>query len=397
MSTVACLLVPDLPLAVERTLRPAGADAGAEALVVVAEGRVVSASVAAQRRHVRPGQPLREALARAPLLAVAELRPARVAREAQALAAAFAAVSPLVEPAAPGEVYADLRGTEALYPDRQALARVVLAAAPGALGPQLGIAPTRFAALVAARRAPPGAGCEIAEEEQRAALAEVPTGWLPLPAESLERLGRLGLHRCGDLARMPRHAVEAQFGPAGGLAWLAARGRDPRGVLPRPHEPQRVVEHVQMQPPLASREAVVRSTEQLLGRALRQPHAAQRVVRVLHLRTESDDERTWERTQTLKEPTADRDRLWTALRAQLERAEFPGPIARLELELEGLGAERGRQAGLFRDHRRRREQLDEMVRHLKVRYGRSPVGRVVEVEPWSRIPERRHALMDYDP
>ena len=27
----------------------------------------------------------------------------------------------------------------------------------------------------------------------------------------------------------------------------------------------------------------------------------------------------------------------------------------------------------------------------------SPVARVVEVERWSRIPERRWALMDYDP
>ena len=38
-----------------------------------------------------------------------------------------------------------------------------------------------------------------------------------------------------------------------------------------------------------------------------------------------------------------------------------------------------------------------MVRHLKVRYGQSPLARVVAVEPWSRIPERRLALMDYDP
>jgi len=37
------------------------------------------------------------------------------------------------------------------------------------------------------------------------------------------------------------------------------------------------------------------------------------------------------------------------------------------------------------------------VRQLKARYGRSPVAQVVEVEPWSRIPERRHALIDYDP
>ena len=53
--------------------------------------------------------------------------------------------------------------------------------------------------------------------------------------------------------------------------------------------------------------------------------------------------------------------------------------------------------GLFREYARRREQLDEMTRHLKVRYGQSPLRRVVAVEPWSRIPERRHALIDYDP
>jgi len=37
------------------------------------------------------------------------------------------------------------------------------------------------------------------------------------------------------------------------------------------------------------------------------------------------------------------------------------------------------------------------VRQLKVRFGRSPMTQVVEVEPWSRLPERRFALMDYDP
>ena len=74
-----------------------------------------------------------------------------------------------------------------------------------------------------------------------------------------------------------------------------------------------------------------------------------------------------------------------------------GPITELELELSGLTAESGKQAGLFIDHTRRREQLDDMVRHLKVRFGQSPLAQVVEVEPWSRIPERRYGLMEYDP
>jgi DNA polymerase-4/protein ImuB len=158
-----------------------------------------------------------------------------------------------------------------------------------------------------------------------------------------------------------------------------------------------VLEQAQAQPPLVSREAVLLTAEQLLGRALRQPQARRRFVRVLRLRATTEDERIWERTHVLKEPSADRVRLWTAIRPALEGAEYPGPIAELSLELGGLTGESGRQAGLFVDHTRRREHLDEMVRHLKVRYGQSPLVRVVEVEPWSRIPERRHALMDYDP
>ena len=39
----------------------------------------------------------------------------------------------------------------------------------------------------------------------------------------------------------------------------------------------------------------------------------------------------------------------------------------------------------------------DAVRELKLRLGHSPLYRVVEVDPWSRIPERRHALLSFDP
>ena len=41
--------------------------------------------------------------------------------------------------------------------------------------------------------------------------------------------------------------------------------------------------------------------------------------------------------------------------------------------------------------------LKKAVRELRLRLGHSPLYRVVEVDPWSRIPERRHALMRFDP
>ena len=394
--TLCCLLVPAPALACELAERPALA----EQPVALADEdgvRVLHVTSQAATYGVRPGMTLREAVAYCPTLTVLEQRPARVARAADALVEALLGVSPLVEAAAPGEVYADLRGTEGLYPEPGMLEQAVLAAVPDVLGARLGVAEQRFTAYAAARRAKPGRAVHVHADQAAALLAELPVDWLSLDTESLARLRLLGIETLGAFARLPRHAVEAQFGVAGGRAWLAARGEDPTPLRPRPFARRRIVERSQAEPPLVSRESTLRTVEQLLGRALRQPPARNRFVRVVRIRVTSDDDRLWERTQTMKEPTGDRERLWTSIRPLLEHADFPGPIAALELELGGLTAESGRQVGLFVEYARRREQLDEMVRHLKLRYGQSPLARVVEVEPWSRIPERRFALMDYDP
>lgn len=393
---IACLLVPSLALACELAAHPGLA--GRPAVLADEVGlRVVELTAAAARRGVRAGATLREAVAYCPALAVLEPHPARVARASDALIEAIEVVSPIIEEAEPGVIYADLAGMEGLYPRPGMVEAAVFEAVPAALRPRLGIAEQRFTAYAAARSVAPGEALRVARGEERALLDPRPTSWLPLEPADRAQLHLLGIETIGAFAALPRHAIEAQFGISGGRAWLAARGEDPTPLRPRPFSRERVREHAQAQPPLVSREAVLHTAEQLLSRAMRQPQALRRFVRCVRLRATTDDDRLWERTQTMKEPTGSRERLWTTLRPLLELAEYPGPISELELELGGLTSESGRQPGLFRDHARRREQLDEMVRHLKVRFGETPIARVVALEPWSRIPERRHALMDYDP
>ena len=398
---VGCLLVPSFALAVELAQRPALREGGGPATLSDEAGlRVAEATSSAFDRGVRPGQTLREAVSYCPALAVIEPRPARVLRAATRLVEAAEAVSPLVEEAAPGVVYADLGGLEGLYPRPGDLERALLAdALPGlgaGLGARLGVAGARFTAYAAAHAAPPGEWRRIATRTPRPSSRRCPPSGCRWTRRSRAGCGCSASRRWATSRRCRATPSRAQFGPAGGLAWLAARGRDPAPLRPRPFR-ERVRESAQAQPPLVSREAVERTVEQLLGRALRQPQMRRRFVRVVRVQATSEDEQAWVRTRVLKEPAGDRARLWTAIRPSLEAAELPGPIAELTLELGGLTAESGRQAGLFRDYARRREQLDEMVRHLKLRYGQSPLQRVIPIEPWSRIPERRHALIDYDP
>ena len=427
----ACLLVPSLALACERADRP---PLRGQPVVIADDGgrHVAEVSDEARSRGVAVGQTLREATAYCPVLAVIEPRPARTRRAAEALVAALEAVSPLVEapllddadgrPASPagsgsgaqltgpGVVYADLRGLEGLYPDPHDLARAVLERALAELQPRLGVAASRFTAYAAAQRAggPVGGADDVADASQALHIPDdaavdflapldiaVLEGTRILDASQVAWMRLLAIHTLGKLAALPRHAVEAQFGVEGGRAWLAARGEDDTPLRPRLWR-ERVVETSKADPPLVSRESVERAMEQLLGRALRHERAHRRFVRVLRLSGATEDDRLWERVQVLKEPSGDRGRLWTIIRPAIEHAEFPGPLAELTLELGGLTEETARQPSLLADHIRRREQLDEMVRHLKVRFGHSPVARVVAIEPWHRLPERRYALIDYD-
>lgn len=431
---IACLLVPSLALTCELVERPQLA--GRPVALADEPGlRVYEATPEAAQRGVRAGMTLREAVALCPALAVLEQRPARIVQAAERLIEAVEQVSPLVEEVEPGVVLADLVGLEGLYPDTDSLTRALFQWAPKELQPRLGIAEERFTAIAAAYavgaapepatlppEVPPPRGvfdmvqplvdgtaaidavAESAPNWLRVApgmsaefLEARPARLLPLDVAVLAQLALFGIRTVGEFAALPRHAVAAQFGSSGDRAWLAASGADPTPVRPRPFARERVIERSQAEPPLVSRESMALHARQLLQRAMRQPRAANRFVRFVRLRAITDDDHLWEKSQTLREPTGDRDRLLIVLHTLIEYSDFPGAISEVELELGGLTDEQGRQAGLLLDHARRREQLDEMVRQLKVRFGRSPMTQVVEVEPWSRLPERRFALMDYDP
>jgi uroporphyrinogen-III synthase len=110
------------------------------------------------------------------------------------------------------------------------------------------------------------------------------------------------------------------------------------------------------------------------------------------------DGTSWERLFTFKEALAGRDAARRALRAKLELPGGlpPAPIEELALELLGLGGFVAKQAKLFVARARQDRQIAEAARQLGARYGQVPLYHAVEVEPWSRIPERRWALVACD-
>lgn len=396
--TVACVRIPHFALRVAVLDHPE-LD-GAPLVLGPRPGErplVAGCTPEAARRGIRPGMTLREAAALAPEAVVIPPNPTRDAAVFDRLLDGLETFSPLVEAGASGCCYVDLRGLGRHHGLPSQAATRLLAAAPPILRPRAGVAPGKFAAWVAAGLAPPGTTRAVAPDDVVAFLVPVPVDRLPLPPDTLRRMERLGIGTLGELAALPAAAVAARFGPAGRDAWALASGRDAAAVRPR-ERATTITEELELPAPATSREVFLLALRRLVRRAFDRPSLRDRAVRTVRLRAQLEGGGSWETSATLREPSG-ATRLTEALRLRFGALELPGPVEAVTLELSGLtaGATAARQVGLAGFHPRRAAPLAEAARHLKQRYGVSPLYRIAEVEPWSRIPERRHALISYDP
>lgn len=358
---------------------------------------VIDATPEATARGIRSGLGLREVPALCPDALILPPHPLREAHALQTIVASLEQHSPLVEADAEqvGCFYVDLTGLDRRLGSPERAAQALLQAVSPVLRPRVGVAPGKFAARIAAGAAPPGGHVILAPTATRDFLAKSPVTWLPLPPAKLRQLERLGVRALGDLTKLPVTAVQARFGPTGRRAWELASGHDDTTVQAR-QRPVTVTETLDLPDPITSREMLLVALTRLVTTAFDRPALRNRHVRQLHLQVAIEGNRSWEHRLTLREPGG-LQRVLTSLNYRLQAIMLPGPITALTIELSGLIDASGHQELLPGLRSRRPRQLAEASRHLKQRYGVSGLFRVVEVEPWSRIPERRQALLVYDP
>jgi len=104
---------------------------------------------------------------------------------------------------------------------------------------------------------------------------------------------------------------------------------------------------------------------------------------------------SWRRPVTLREPTASLERLRDALAPRL--VELPAAVERLGLEITALSSSADRQLSLYRPPGELlRERAAEAARQVHAGLGEGHLWRVVEVAPWSRVPEGRDLLVPFD-
>ena len=275
----------------------------------------------------------------------------------------------------------------------------VLAATRRALGrsARLGAGPSRFSAFCAARQARPRRLPVVVEERA------VGRFLAPLPATLLrsrpelsalpDTLDRLGIRTLGELAALPSRAVAERFGHPGLLALDLARGRDTPLDPRRPPEP--VVERIEL-PEAVSGQQLERALELLSSRLLARPERRGRSLRAVAVSARFVAGGTWREAVTLRSASADPQRIRLALAPRL--AELPAPAESLALEVVAFGPPATDQGRLLEEEgAARRARLGEAVRQARQAAGEGAAMRVLDLDPDSRVPERRSILAPLDP
>ncbi len=409
---VVCALIHRYPLLVavgrrallERPLALAPPPGGVQAI-----GEV---SGAAEASGIEPGMSLAEATSRCPSLLLVPPDPGRAERSWECVLRRLEEFGATVESARPGEAFFEEAGLRRMLGNgsgEEARHRVI-GEARSALGhpARFGLGPNRFCAYAAARSArgkrrlvcvrngevarflaPQGIGLLL----DRIAT---PTSRRDRIAEAIgliDELRRLGIATLGDLASLPAAVIADRFGTLGIEARDLARGIDGplRPRIPRPG----IVARIEL-PDTASGPQLERALEILVDRILADPIRGGRSFRTIAIEATTAGGGSLRIDAVLRSANSDRERILIALRPKLRA--IATPISALALEAGALGPPAATQDALIASEpARRRERIAEAVRQVQSAAGGDAMLRVLEIDPASRIPERRSLLTPFVP
>jgi DNA polymerase-4/protein ImuB len=413
-----CCWIPLFALRLEQARRPELASRPAALLTADATRRVWQLSSLARRAGVRPGMTVSRAIGLCPTLRLCEPDPVFYEEQYARLVAALGRVSPVVEPVELGRAFVGTDGLEGVHGGIEGVIEAIKCVVGGEWylsvpngapmppertthhSPRLGWGKGKFISWTAACRARPGECVIVKPGEEGPFLAAQPLAALPIDPDTHRRLRQLGVRTLGRLAALPEDAVAAPFGDAGRRLWRLATGRTVEPVTGRP-APEPVAAQLTFYAPVNDRALLARALDRLLDRALASPRRVGWRVQTVRLSAALERGGSWSVAVTLRDPTARREQIAAPLLVRWDAAPPAGAVERLTVEFTALASGTTELQLFARDaaaaaRAGRRRALRAAMREILLRLRRPMLYRVIALEPWSRIPERRYALIDLD-
>jgi len=352
---------------------------------------VFDASEEATACGIRLGMPLREAHSLCPEALFLTSHEEVYQATFETLLNRIAELAPKIESTGPGEVFIEI--------PFESWENGIVREVRQAIGNQerfslaVGCASGKFTAQVGSRIASTDKIISVPDKESRSFLAGLPIDFLPGPDTLLHRLELLGVRRMGQLACLPREEVSLAFGAKGEWLWELARGIDRSRVIPH-KKPLSLSEQLDFDPPAEMLDRLLMGAGILADRLAarldkRWQHCQQMMARV------GLEEGTLDLVMDFRQPTSSARDMLRQLEHHLGSTRFTHPVARLEITVNHLCAERCSQLRLLDTRSRHSESLLKAIHQLQAKYGRSVIRRAVRPDTFSRLPEAGFALVDF--
>jgi DNA polymerase-4/protein ImuB len=385
---ILCILLPHFPLKCERIRHPGSPERPALVTYTVGSQKLVL-DYSPELQGIQRDMPLQQALSAHGDIELLHADVPYYWSVFNGLLDALEKKSPLVEGNEPGDIYIGLDGLHLLYPDDDAVVNAIREAIPAAFDARIGIAGGKFPAYLAALHCPPG-GYKALNGDIAPFLKDLSCDLLPVSLKSKEMLHTFGLHTLGQVAALLPGPLQAQFGYEGKKLWEMANGEDDTPLYPRLTE-ETVEESATLPSVTTSLDVMLAALESLLSRAFTVFGPKGMGIRRITLWTRSWLSEHWECSIRFKEPVMSVKPALSRIKQVMENTPQPGPVEQVGMKITGLGRQHGRQRSLFSEVRAKDHLMDD-IKQLEFRLGGPQLYKVVEVEPWSRIPERRYAL-----
>jgi DNA polymerase-4/protein ImuB len=388
---ILCILLPHFPLKCELLRHPGLQESTVVTYAVGSQKLVLDYSPELDSLH--RDMPLQQALS---LHGDIEIIPADMPHYRSIfneILDALETKSPLVEGTELGEIYIGLDGLHLIYPSNDLLISAVREAIHDAFDARLGMAGGKFLAYLTALHSPPG-GYKTLAGNIASFLRDLPCDVLPVSVKSKSKLHEFGLHTLGQIASLRPGPLQAQFGPEGKRIWQLANGQDDTPLLPRSAE-ETIEESITLPSATVSLAAMLVALEAMLSRAFVKLAPRGMGIARINVWTRTWVSEYWERKIPFKEPAMNTKTAISRIKQIIENSPQPGPIEQLGMKITGVGRQQGRQKSFLPEVRAQDHLLND-VRQLEYRLGGPQLFIVKEVEPWSRIPERRRALTPLD-
>lgn len=226
--------------------RPIGITNGAQGTCII------TSSYEARAYGVRTGMRVKEAKAICPGFTQIPARPERYAEVSSNIMHSLTDITPDVEVFSVDEAFLDITHCQRLHGTPPQVARLVkqtVQEASGGVLCSVGVSGDKTSAKYAAKLHKPDGLTVIPPWEAAATLAPVAVTELCGIAKGIGRyLAERGVHRCGDMQRLPIGELGQRFGNLGRRIWLMAQGLDPDPIHPSVASPKSIG-HGKVMPP----------------------------------------------------------------------------------------------------------------------------------------------------